>query len=669
MRELKQQLVSALLVILTVATVVAAAINFQQQTRYHLPDDGVTWVDEAGAAGDQPVAVYLTPGSPAQKAGIREGDVLVSIEGVKIERAIDATEVLARLGAWRKTEYKVLRNNEEIPANVIIGEADRDSTVLYQYAVGVVYLAIGLFVYFRRRTAPRALHFFLLCLASFMMSTFHYSGKLNNFDKVIYLGNVVSGFLAPTLFLHFCFVFPEPQKWIRRRGAAVLVYLPGLALLAIQMGAVFGWLQSAAPLLEVRWLLDRVWLSFLCAMYVAGGFVLAFQLRRAEDPVVRRQLTWLRNGALVGMLPFALFYAVPYVMGVPPNHAMNLAVLSLPLIPLTWSYAILRYRLMDVDIIFQEGYVYTLATLCVLGIFYGLIFSVSRTGDLNGAAMVALILIAAFVFQPIRNWIQEQLDRYYFYKDRYDYRRTLIEFARELGSPTDLGEMLESVADRLVRTLGIRNVAFFVWDEAEGKFQLELASNRRGRQTENVPYGLDLSFLSVSPGKPYLFFERTRHSLDVVSHEMPTSVRRSISELESDLLSAVLGARPDHRVPGREPHRYGRFSLERRCRAAGDSFRICRDRHRQLDAVPVAGAEGGRVRAIEGIFGKHRGVDPRGNSGRGSGRSGGELEFADREAHRDFARTSVGRKLDEVLPGDLYDLRARAGRRRHSEHL
>jgi PAS domain S-box-containing protein len=532
MRELKQQLVSALLVILTVATVVAAAINFQQQTRYHLPDDGVTWVDEAGAAGDQPVAVYLTPGSPAQKAGIREGDVLVSIEGVKIERAIDATEVLARLGAWRKTEYKVLRNNEEIPANVIIGEADRDSTVLYQYAVGVVYLAIGLFVYFRRRTAPRALHFFLLCLASFMMSTFHYSGKLNNFDKVIYLGNVVSGFLAPTLFLHFCFVFPEPQKWIRRRGAAVLVYLPGLALLAIQMGAVFGWLQSAAPLLEVRWLLDRVWLSFLCAMYVAGGFVLAFQLRRAEDPVVRRQLTWLRNGALVGMLPFALFYAVPYVMGVPPNHAMNLAVLSLPLIPLTWSYAILRYRLMDVDIIFQEGYVYTLATLCVLGIFYGLIFSVSRTGDLNGAAMVALILIAAFVFQPIRNWIQEQLDRYYFYKDRYDYRRTLIEFARELGSPTDLGEMLESVADRLVRTLGIRNVAFFVWDEAEGKFQLELASNRRGRQSENVPYGLDLSFLSVSPGKPYLFFERTRHSLDVVSHEMPTSVRRSISELE-----------------------------------------------------------------------------------------------------------------------------------------
>jgi two-component system, NtrC family, sensor kinase len=533
-RELKQQLVSALLVIVTVAAVVAAAINLQQQSRFHLPDDGITWSDQMQGAGRNSavVAVYVAPGSPGEKAGIHKGDQLVSVADLTIQRALDVTAVLARLGAWKKVDYKVKHSGVEVTSNVIIAEAERDSTIFYQYAVGAVYLAIGLFVYFRRGSAPRALHFFVLCLASFVLSTFHYSGKLNNFDKVIYLGNVVAGFLAPTLFLHFCFVFPEPQKWIRRRGAALLVYIPGAMLLAIQFGVVFGWLQSAAPLLEMRWLLDRLWLVFLCAMYLAGGLVLAAQMRNAEDPIVRRQLTWLRNGAVIGILPFTLIYVVPYLMGVPPTHAMNLAVLSLPLIPLTWAYAILRYRLMDVDIIFQEGYVYTLATLCVLGVFYGLIFSVSRAGDLSGTALVALILIAAFVFQPIRNWIQEQLDRYYFYKDRYDYRRTLIEFARELGSPTDLNEMLESVADRLVRTLGIRHVAFFTWDEHEEGFRLELASNRQGKQTENVPYGLDLSFLKPNPGKPYLFFERTRNLLDVVSHEWPVAVRRSIKELE-----------------------------------------------------------------------------------------------------------------------------------------
>src|SRR3984885_412041 len=528
MREFRQQLVSALLVIVTVAAVIAAAINFQQQSRFALPDDGVAWTDQVQGDSDRVVAVYVTPGSPATKAGLHTGDVLLSIQGVPIDNALKATEVLARLGPWSQADYEMQRAGRPFTATVRIAQVERDSAVFYQYAVAVVYLAIGLFVYFRRGSAPRALHFFLLCLASFILSSFHYSGKLNNFDKVIYLGNVVTGYLAPTLFLHFCCVFPEPQKWIRRRWAAVLLYLPGLALLAFHLGIMF----TAAPLLEMRWMLDRTWLTFLCTMYLAGGGVLAWQLRRAEDPVVRRQLTWLRNGAVIGMLPFALIYAVPYLMGVPPNHAMNLAVLSLPLIPLTWAYAILRYRLMDVDVIFQEGYVYTLATLAVLSIFYGLIFTVSKVGELSGTAMVVLILMAAFVFQPIRNWIQEQLDRYYFYKDRYDYRRTLIEFARELGSPTNLDEMLESVADRLIRTLGIRHVAFFVWDEGESRFRLELASNRRGKQTENVPYGLDMSFLSASPKKPYLFFERTRNLLDVVSHEMPVSARRSIAELE-----------------------------------------------------------------------------------------------------------------------------------------
>ncbi len=64
--------------------------------------------------------------------------------------------------------------------------------------------------------------------------------------------------------------------------------------------------------------------------------------------------------------------------------------------------------------------------------------------------LIVVMLIAAFLFQPIRNWIQERLDRY-FYQDRYDYRRTLVEFARELSSETDLDTMLASVGDRLLR--------------------------------------------------------------------------------------------------------------------------------------------------------------------------------------------------------------------------
>src|SRR6202171_1754019 len=187
---------------------------------------------------------------------------------------------------------------------------------------------------------------------------------------------------------------------------------------------------------------------------------------------------------------------------------------------------------MDVDIIFQQGDVYTLATLVVLGIFYGLIFSFANPSNLSPAAIVGLIVVATFIFQPIRDWLQEQLDRYFFYKDRYDYRRTLIEFAKELGSETNLDEMLRSVADRLVHTLSIQHVAFFLSDDHDDRFRLHMTMGTRRERSGRPPQELDLSFLGSHPAKPYLFFERTRHLLDVVSHQWPASVRDTIAELD-----------------------------------------------------------------------------------------------------------------------------------------
>jgi len=217
-----------------------------------------------------------------------------------------------------------------------------------------------------------------LCLASFVLSCFHFTGKLNAFDQVIYWGNVAAGLLAPTIFLHFCMVFPERPTWLKRTGISAVFYVPAALLLALYVLVGKGILRVAASPVEVNWFLDRVWMLLLSVLYLAGTVVLSMKVPHADDPLVRRQLKYMRNGALLGVVPFTLIYAVPYLFGALPGHYQKMAVLTLILLPLTWAYAILRYRLMDVDIIFQQGYVYTLATLVVLGIFYGLIFSFAR---------------------------------------------------------------------------------------------------------------------------------------------------------------------------------------------------------------------------------------------------------------------------------------------------
>ncbi|MCW5978229.1 MAG: GAF domain-containing protein [Bryobacteraceae bacterium] len=530
MRELKAQFLGALLVILTVAVVICAGINFQEQSRFSRASDGAVWVD--GEPSEDATIVHalrVAPDTPADKAGLRQGDILLKISGTPVVDAASVPKALVAIGAWNKAEYVFLRGGVEVKATVYLEEDVTDTAVYYQYLIGLAYLAIGIFVYFRRGNAPKAQHFYILCLASFVLSTFHYTGKLNNFDKVIYWGNVAAWLYAPTLFLHFALSFPEPRRWIKGFARSAALYLPATALLAVHVGFASKVLRiKGVSLLELRWMLDRIELAFLAGVYLAGAAAVTLAFRRAEDPVARQQLKWLRNGALYGVLPFALLYVIPYMLGAIPGPYMKLSVFSLMLIPLTWAYAVLRYRLMDVDVIFQQGYAYTLATLAVLGVFYGLVLSLGSAEEMSSSAVVLLILIATFVFQPIRNWIQEQLDRYYFYKDRYDYRRTLIEFARELRSETDLDAMLDSVAERLINTLSLQHVAFFLADDSEQRYYLEKAV---GRPEEKLR-PLDLSFLSSQPAKPYLFIERTRHPLDDASQDLPVSVRHTIAALD-----------------------------------------------------------------------------------------------------------------------------------------
>jgi len=530
MSESRQQLIRTILLIVTVAACVAAVINFRQQSRVSVPDDGVFWSKRDGKV----LALMVDPGSPAARAGVREGSFLLRINRQPVSQPEDVAAILAGLPSWEAVEYTIIERGVEVNAKVILRERSSHALVYYQYFVGAVYLLIGLFIFFRRGVAQMALHVYILCLASFVLSTFHYTGKLNDFDRVMYWGNIFAGLLAPTIFLHFCLNFPEPYHRLRGFWKSSVLYVPATILGLVYVGFASGAIQSALPLVELNWALDRVWLGFLTGAYLLGGIVLAAKSRTAKDPVVRQQLKWLRNGAIFAILPFAIFYSIPYVMGSFPGESAKMAVLALLLMPLTWAYAIVRYRLMDVDVIFQQGYVYTLATLLVLGGFYLFIFSIGSFENLSPTAVAILILIAAFAFQPIRNWLQEQLDRHVFYRDQYDYRRTLIEFARELSAETDLNRMLGLVADRLIRTLGISHIAFFLVDESDGHVSLRLADNVRDRKGRIIEpgYPLDLSFLQNMDDKSHLFFERTRHLPDSRVMEYRPSVRESIAELD-----------------------------------------------------------------------------------------------------------------------------------------
>src|SRR5580658_4864706 len=143
LQELRFQLSTAILTVLTIAAAIAAALNFQQIHRFRLPDDGVTWGDRAvqGALGgrSQVVALRVAANGPADRAGIRVNDVLKSIQAAPVGDTSDVPRRLAYVGAWAKALYVVRRASTttgslvDVPASVIVGEAARGVAITWQY--------------------------------------------------------------------------------------------------------------------------------------------------------------------------------------------------------------------------------------------------------------------------------------------------------------------------------------------------------------------------------------------------------------------------------------------------------------------------------------------------------------------------------------------------------
>jgi two-component system NtrC family sensor kinase len=509
----------------TLAAIAFFAINFQQRTSAAIPDDGVSWLDSARGV----VAWQVSPGSPADSAGIRPEDRLVAINGSPIQRAVQVTQRLWRLGVWTQVSYHVERDGGTFDAQLVTVPAPKPASIeTYLRIVGLLYLFIGLFIFVRRWSAARAVHFYVFCLVSFILYSFQYTGKLSPFDWEIYWASVVARLLAPALLVHFAMVFPERRvSPARHRTLLAAIYGVPAFLLLVHILASTQTL-GFVPTLEARLTLDQLELGYLglCFLIAAATFLRTY--RRTPSGLLRQQLKWVTGGTLAGTLPFLCLYIIPFFMGITPRPWMNLSTLSLALIPLSFGYAIIRYRLMDVDVIFRRGLAYTAATGGVVAVYIALVATIGalfHTAWPSGftGEMIAIV-VAAFLFQPFRDWIQMRLDRF-FYRDRLDYRRTLIEFGRTLTNEVHLEPMLASVMDRISQTLLVDRLAVFLESpDAEGHYRLARSMGISAAEPLDLRF-LDADRLSFARG--CLFFESPRNA-----REPDASIRQTLDALD-----------------------------------------------------------------------------------------------------------------------------------------
>jgi PAS domain S-box-containing protein len=195
---------------------------------------------------------------------------------------------------------------------------------------------------------------------------------------------------------------------------------------------------------------------------------------KSKSTIVHQQLKWVVWGTLLSVTPFILLYAVVYLFGAPTDRWLtDVAILPLAIIPFAFGYSVLRYRLMDVELVVRRVFVYALTTLAIalligVVVYLGGLYALSSgeglsSGEITLPVVVAVLAMAAIVMAaaPVKNFLQEQVDRL-FYGERYDLRNSLLDFGRTLSATTALDPLLDSLVSRLQEVMNVERIAIFV---------------------------------------------------------------------------------------------------------------------------------------------------------------------------------------------------------------
>jgi two-component system NtrC family sensor kinase len=438
-------------------------------------EDGVLWVSRSQGV----TAVQIADSAPAGRVGVRLGDVLLAIDGQPVDSPRDVAAVARRSTSGTELTYTLLRLGTREVVQVRLVPIPQGNSFLYFIlaAVGTFTLMVGAWVRLRRPGDASSLHFFWLTVAFFGVFTFSFSGRFDRLDWTFYWADVVALLALAPMLLHFTLVFPERAgSWVRTSAGARLlpvIYLPALLMGTARVLAIAR-LSADSTLINVVAALDRAEPLYLGACLAGGFAVLVQALARVRSVTARRQLRWIVWGTLLGGAPFAIGYAVPFALGVAPSARMDLLAVPLALIPLAFASAIVRYRLMDVEVIVKRGLVYLAAASAVVAVYAILLRLIGWSFEDGGSRNTLIALLATLVLvllaRPAKDGIQNILDRA-FYRDRYDYRRALVGFARDLSSDLDLARLSDRLVARITETLVIDRMSLMMLDEPAGVFQ------------------------------------------------------------------------------------------------------------------------------------------------------------------------------------------------------
>jgi two-component system NtrC family sensor kinase len=464
---------SAILIVgVALIVVVLGGLNVYRKATWVELTDGVIWKESPNGL----TAVRVDPRSEAfLRAGIREGDVLSAINKNPVRTRIDVLKNLwMASGSDQGVIYEINTQGMQTYRPFFPQKKGPNLIYFYLFLIGLTTVVISLVVFFssnQQLTLPY-IFFYLLAFSFAAFNIFSPTGELDSLDFVFYWLDKVAFLAFPPLLLHFFMIFPLRKRFLKNRpGTVALAYAPAALLLVARIRFHIPWPGpwTEAAALRFHDGLERLDLVHFGAFALVTLGILAHSTSRAPSPLVKRQLRLIVAGLACGFLPSLAFSIIPSVLGQFPSTGAELTILLQALIPLTFSYSISRYKLVDIEVLLKKAAT-LIISFFVIAFLYFIIITQTTLISENRLKVAVIVLVAiilgATLFTPLKKLIQTVLDRA-LYRKSYEHRKTLMFISREISRERNVQKLAQSLLEAIANALSLRTLALLLADEDE----------------------------------------------------------------------------------------------------------------------------------------------------------------------------------------------------------
>ena len=327
---------------------------------------------------------------------------------------------------------------------------------------GLFFLAVSLVVFASRLSVVPGRDLFWACLLyglAVMIGGIHPPASVHASTVAFPILRIVALVALPILMLHVGLTFPQRARlFTRSPGLFPSIVVAGVTIAAWESFVWTRWFASdAVGHWEAIQPARRAAGIFLATVFAGGCLGLVNGTETARSDREREQVKWVLLGIALGAMPYVFLHALPAALGFGPILPVAAARMFSIVIPVAFSFVVIRHRFLDVDIIIRRSLIYLVLASMLVGVYALLgIFAgervVERWPQAEPYVPVVATLVSALLFNPTRRAIARAIDRLFF-KIQFDYTQALAGFRRELASCQGQQQLAEAFARFLAQLL------------------------------------------------------------------------------------------------------------------------------------------------------------------------------------------------------------------------